>query len=1248
MMRGLGTAILGFGLVIFALGGGCSEPSEESTLAKIESTSEPEAALQAPHHAGHVSPVSDVGERTGPGCCPLYADLDAPYCVVEIGDLLLILDGYAEPVACTTTTPSGITPGALVYGGGCPVNCTVSSDCPAGGTCVNGYCCDLTDISEVIAGLDAYSGISNCPAPPCDLGACCEYIHPHCELTTQQSCVGRGATWSGPGTTCAGDCDGNELSDICEFDCNGNTVPDNCEIAMTPGSDCNNNGIPDGCEEDCNGNGILDDCDLSAGTSSDCNGNRIPDECEAATCPPNDFSCADCNLNSTIDECDIASGRSSDCNHNGRPDECDIAFCPFGDPTCADCDVDGVLDICAMCLIPGDMNGDSLVNPLDRPDFDACHSTQGCWLVGCECADMDCDGDYDPIDTVMFDAILQGQAQQVRAAILDFEPKHGPPGTVLTVTGIGFGFDPDDLCLVAMDMFDRTAIPFQVIEAKDTVLVAVAGPQALDDDPAPLMIARGNGNFADLPPPPGVDIPLGGWLWQYEGEPMQKCMTDEFTPEPPLSGSMAGEWMPTGGQSKDYFADVGLPIPDANGPNPGILSHTIFVPDSGTVLDVDLSVLIQHTWVSDLIIDVEHNGTIVRLFRRQCGSNDDLDVRFDDEGGPLICGTPTAGIVNPLQAGGDPLAAFDGVDKQGAWTITIFDVAASDLGVLQQWGLFITNATSRSGGGNLSLTLTKSCPAGTMLEIFCRAWDHKASPVIGVDGYIPSLNFSVNRTVSECAMDICSAIIALYATAGVTINCTTTPAGSGVTMTMSYPLPNSITWGVFSINVPSVQIEINNTPAGNDDYITWAPTIGRARIQGMTGGGPTVVVLTNDTAVPPVGGDIKFAPYAGPGWPLGWPANTTATAATVTLSLPHSGAWVPFVVAGDFANPSENDKDAIIEAHLGVATGPVCATHPLMVRVRKNGETLTVGERTRYLTAIHALNAAGGYPILVTIHALAMGQAHTTGTTQPAFLPWHRAFVLAYERQLQAIDPSVSVHYWRSEAAAPGIFSTSFLGANTPPSGAVTYVALHPLLAVPAFPALTRTGLHDHLGNPMFPPGGFTPVVSDAATLAPATYAIFRGMEVNPHGSAHMWVGGLMGSLATAAQDPLFFMHHSNVDRLWAMWQFMGHHGNALPQYDAQGAFACVAAPPFRLGAHLTDTMWPWNGLTGPGFCALTTLDDRPGSAPGGTLTPPASPGLTAVLGPPAIPTPKDVIDYLGRTTPTLGLGFCYDNVPYN
>jgi len=38
------------------------------------------------------------------------------------------------------------------------------------------------------------------------------------------------------------------------------------------------------------------------------------------------------------------------------------------------------------------------------------------------------------------------------------------------------------------------------------------------------------------------------------------------------------------------------------------------------------------------------------------------------------------------------------------------------------------------------------------------------------------------------------------------------------------------------------------------------------------------------------------------------------------------------------------------------------------------------------------------------------------------------------------------------------------------------------------------------------------------------------------HNNVHIWVGGDM-RLSSSPNDPVFFLHHCNVDRIWAAWQ---------------------------------------------------------------------------------------------------------------
>jgi tyrosinase len=54
------------------------------------------------------------------------------------------------------------------------------------------------------------------------------------------------------------------------------------------------------------------------------------------------------------------------------------------------------------------------------------------------------------------------------------------------------------------------------------------------------------------------------------------------------------------------------------------------------------------------------------------------------------------------------------------------------------------------------------------------------------------------------------------------------------------------------------------------------------------------------------------------------------------------------------------------------------------------------------------------------------------------------------------------------------------------------------------------------------------------------------------HNTVHVWVGGHM-AVSTSPNDPVFYLHHCNVDRIWEAW--MGKHGRTyLPDETSAGA----------------------------------------------------------------------------------------------
>lgn len=424
-----------------------------------------------------------------------------------------------------------------------------------------------------------------------------------------------------------------------------------------------------------------------------------------------------------------------------------------------------------------------------------------------------------------------------------------------------------------------------------------------------------------------------------------------------------------------------------------------------------------------------------------------------------------------------------------------------------------------------------------------------------------------------------------------------------------------------------VEVQINDTAATIDDYVAWAPTRSRARILFPTSAAGTVDVTLRNMDPPP-GGQVLFA-YPSD---ITLPA-TTGTRPTLDLALPRNGAWVDFYVAGKFGSPSLRDKDAVIEVREKRAGGDgiVLGRQALMVRIRKNANLLTPDERDRFLAAVAGLNmTVGDYFTFQAIHAVASQEAHGG----PAFLAWHRVFILRLERELQAIDPSVALPYWRFDQPAPNVFDAEFMGG--PPSGGYATFA-------PANPLSTWVigGLPGVLRSPSFSPTG-TPggLISETATLSLGgvgnLYASFRTMEGNPHGTAHVRAGatGWIGSVPTAVRDPLFFLLHGNVDRLWAKWQWTYDRYDVTSSASYAPLGSHPGAGPIPIGHYLMDSMWPWNQVTTP---------PRPTTAPGG-----AFPQTVGRVGfPPLQPRPLDTIDYESNTGNSSALGFGYDDVPF-
>lgn len=177
--------------------------------------------------------------------------------------------------------------------------------------------------------------------------------------------------------------------------------------------------------------------------------------------------------------------------------------------------------------------------------------------------------------------------------------------------------------------------------------------------------------------------------------------------------------------------------------------------------------------------------------------------------------------------------------------------------------------------------------------------------------------------------------------------------------------------------------------------------------------------------------------------------------------------------------------------------------------IRKDHRSLTADEQNRFLNAFTQVNTMNALGPFVDIHANAIHQMHSN----PRFLPWHRVYLVRMEELLMAVDPTVCLPYWKSseEQAFPS-WLTGFTPTVNLAGGPHT--------------------VFRSIGGAVLPNAA-----SVAAAMANGTFNPFGGALEGIHNSGHVWVGGSMGGIATAPCDPVFWMHHCEIDRIWAAWQ---------------------------------------------------------------------------------------------------------------
>ncbi|HSS47644.1 MAG TPA: tyrosinase family protein, partial [Thermoanaerobaculia bacterium] len=143
------------------------------------------------------------------------------------------------------------------------------------------------------------------------------------------------------------------------------------------------------------------------------------------------------------------------------------------------------------------------------------------------------------------------------------------------------------------------------------------------------------------------------------------------------------------------------------------------------------------------------------------------------------------------------------------------------------------------------------------------------------------------------------------------------------------------------------------------------------------------------------------------------------------------------------------------------------------------------------------------------------------------FLTWHRMFLFYFEKTLQASagDSSLHLPYWD----------------YTDP----TQVQLPAQFAQPTLPGGKPNPLYDQRRRSQTVKLDTNSTNIDNLLKKPDFDTFSEELEQQPHGSTHCAVGPgcpypLMGDVPVAGTDPIFWLHHANIDRIFECWLKLG------------------------------------------------------------------------------------------------------------
>lgn len=172
------------------------------------------------------------------------------------------------------------------------------------------------------------------------------------------------------------------------------------------------------------------------------------------------------------------------------------------------------------------------------------------------------------------------------------------------------------------------------------------------------------------------------------------------------------------------------------------------------------------------------------------------------------------------------------------------------------------------------------------------------------------------------------------------------------------------------------------------------------------------------------------------------------------------------------------------------------------------------------------------------------------------FLPWHRGYLLAFEANVRAAVVDLggpanwALPYWNYFKSGQSALPAAFRTPDWPDPG------VNPLYVEQRYGPNNDSNVHvpltdvdlQAMSEPHFTgvSSGGSPGFGGVDTGFSHGGQTHGGIETQPHDWVHGLVGGsdpnppglpgLMSDPDTAALDPIFWLHHANIDRLWASW----------------------------------------------------------------------------------------------------------------